>query len=367
MKLPHLILIAGAACALGSCRAGSAERLPLPTELSVRNQDIEFYARRVAQDPASAADLAQLAGLFLQRARESGDYEDFRRAEAAARKSWELRDQRNGKALHLLASALLAQHKFEEARRVAEQLVQLDPDVVSWRALLAEIQLELGDYNAADRTFAGLQHARGDLSVAPRLARYYELKGRSVEAKKLLVAARNVAMTRMDLPREQQAWFFLRVADFELRHRALRAAKRQAQAGLLVNPGDVRLIATLARVEFEQGNWKRVMELLEPIVADADIASLSMLGDAYLKTGGKALADNVFAEIEARAAANPEPFNRQWTQFRLDHRRELTETVAILEHEARLRPDVLGLTMLAEGRRLLAEERGRVGRAGAAE
>lgn len=318
------------------------------TELGLRNRDIELYQRRIAEDPQSATDWTQLAGLYLQRAREAGDYEDFRNAEKAARTAWSLRESRNGKALHMLASALLAQHKFVEARAAAEQLVTLDPNIVSWRALRAEIQLELGDYDAAAASFARLEFAKEDLTVAPRLARWYELTGRTAQARLLLRQAREEA-TRSDLPREQKAWFYLRVADHALRNGRVREAVREAERGLQINTGDVRLLGLLARVAHERAEWRSVVNLVGPIIDRVDMTTLSLLGDAYAQLGGHTLAENIYARIEQMAAENPEPFNRQWTQFRLDHGRELEATVALLEREAVERPDVLGYDMLAYG------------------
>jgi hypothetical protein len=69
----------------------------------IRDQDIEFYSRRVARDPRSARDYAALAGLYLQRARETADNEDLRRAEWNARHSLQLRSARNGAAFGVLA------------------------------------------------------------------------------------------------------------------------------------------------------------------------------------------------------------------------------------------------------------------------
>ncbi|MGQ0561375.1 MAG: tetratricopeptide repeat protein [Gemmatimonadota bacterium] len=338
-------------CVLGGCRP--EDRKPIGdavSELELRNRDVALYERRVKQDPQSAADYAQLAGLYLQRAREAGDYQDFRRAEAAARESWSKRESRNGKALHVLASALLAQHEFVAARAAAEQLVQLDPDVLSWRGLLAEIQMELGDYQAAAASFASLEVLRDDLGVAPRLARWYEVNGRMAAARRLLSSARDAARRRPELPREQKAWFYLRSADLALRSGDAAEAGREAQRGLAINPGDVRLVSMLARVAFERRQWEQVIELVEPIIDRADIATLSILGDAYAALGGGALAENVYALIERHAAENPEPFNRQWTQFRLDHGREIEATLAILESEAKIRPDRLGTQMLQKAR-----------------
>jgi tetratricopeptide (TPR) repeat protein len=51
--------------------------------------------------------------------------------------------------------------------------------------------------------------------------------------------------------------------------------------------------------------------------------------------------------VEAGYAESPEPYARQWTQFRLDHRRAIPQTRALLAEEARGRPDALGQDMLA--------------------
>ncbi len=59
----------------------------MPSQARIRDLDIEFYQRRVGRDPRSARDYAQLAGLYLQRARETADNGDLVRAEQNARRS----------------------------------------------------------------------------------------------------------------------------------------------------------------------------------------------------------------------------------------------------------------------------------------
>src|SRR5207245_253937 len=74
------------ATAVSHARAADASR---------RDADIAFYAERVAADSIGAADRGRLAALYLQRAREMGDFEDYRRAEALARRSLALRVAHN--------------------------------------------------------------------------------------------------------------------------------------------------------------------------------------------------------------------------------------------------------------------------------
>lgn len=327
---------------------GTAHAAPAVSEVEIRNLDIAFYRRRAERDPQGAADLAQLAGLYLQRGRETGDFADFRRAEAAARASLVRRDFRNGKARLTLASSLLAQHRFVEALEVARALCAGEPDEVGYRALLGEIELELGRYEAAGRTYGAIAGAWRNLAVAPRLARWAEIRGRPAEARYILGAARDEAMRRFHLPREQLAWFHLRIADLELRHGRLAAAEWALQDGLAAAPDDYRLLAARARLEFVRGRWKGAIHYGERAVRLVpDLATLALLGDAHRARGDTARAEHYFAAVERTAQENPEPFNRVWTGFLLDHDRRLPETLALLRDEIRIRRDVYGYDQLA--------------------
>jgi cytochrome c-type biogenesis protein CcmH/NrfG len=84
----------------------------------------------------------------------------------------------------------------------------------------------------------------------------------------------------------------------------------------------------------------------------ADLATLALVGDAHATLGDTATAEAWYGHAERLAAERPEPFNRQWSQFRLDHRRHVAETRTLLEHEVRIRPDVYGWDLVAWARYL---------------
>ncbi len=171
------------------------------------------------------------------RARETGDYDDVVRAEEAARSSLALRTVHNASTYLLLSASLLEQHRFREANEAARLLFESDPENPAYRAHWGETQLELGDYDAARVTFGSLEPARNSLDVAPRLARWEEIVGRTGQARLLLEAARDQAVKRSDLSREQVAWFHLRVGDLELRNGRLKQAEKAFRTGLEVNLG----------------------------------------------------------------------------------------------------------------------------------
>lgn len=320
---------------------------PVMSDLDATNEAIAFYQQRAEDDPYGAAHRATLAGLYLQRARETGDFEDFRRAEAVARRSVELRTIRNSKGYRMLAASLLAQHRFEEAREVAERLVEAWPESGAHRALLGQIQLEMGDYEAADMTLGPIQNAIENLAVAPRLASWAEVSGRDDEARYILHTARDRALERNDLPRETRAWFHLRVGVHELDHGRLDDAEEAFRAGLAIEPNDFRIVSALVRLEALRHEWERAIVYGELVDDAADLETLAIIGDAHAALGDAARAEDYYRRVEESAAETPEPFNRQLHWFRLDHDRRVDESLAVLQDEIQVRRDVYGYDVLA--------------------
>jgi len=350
-----LVVVTLAGVAVGASRAAAtAARAEAAAraraERAARDQDIAFYGNRVAADPIGAADRARLAALYLQRARETGDFEDYRRAEDFARRSLALRVAHNAGTYVVLASTLLAQHRFAEARAAARALNARDPGVPRHQALLAEIELELGSYDAARILFDSLARTPSphDLAIAPRLARWAELTGRTDIARRLLERALADARARRDLPAEQLAWFHWRVGDFYLRHGRLAEADYALRAGLTVFPGDYRLLAALARLEAARGSWRRAIVYGQDVIAAVpDPATFGVISDAYAALGDTLNAAEYARAMEFAVLGQPGQWHRAWSLFLLDHNRQVPEVLARVQEELATRQDVYAYDLLA--------------------
>jgi tetratricopeptide (TPR) repeat protein len=356
------LMLAGTIGLARSSHQSVSESHPLPTQARIRDLDIEFYQRRIARDPRSAGDYTRLAGLFLQRARERDDARDVLRAESTARHSLALRTGRNAAAFGVLASSLMAQHRFSDAVDVTRRLLADDSTSVAARSLLAESQLELGQYDEAGRTLGSLALYSNDLSVTPRLARWEELHGRPERARRLLRLARDKASSRHGMLPEQIAWFHLRLADLALRHGHFSEAEKELRSGLRVAPRDYRLLATLARLEANRHNWKRAIEAGERAMTIAvDPATLGLLSEAYAATGDSARSSEYYRSMRAAVARDLGPYHRAWSFFLLDHGREVDTVLARARKELETRRDIFGYDLLAwalhqAGRNLEARE-----------
>ncbi|MFL5620790.1 MAG: tetratricopeptide repeat protein [Gemmatimonadaceae bacterium] len=318
-------------------------------EREVRTADVVFFETRAAEDPRGASDRARLAALYLQRARDTGDEQDYLRAERSARSSLALRIWGNGAASAVLASALLAQHRFAEARDAARQLVAEEPRVDAYRALLGETCMELGDYDAASAAFDSIgSSARRSLAVAPRIARWAEIRGDTVAAREILRNAVKAARAAPDMPREQAAWFHLRLADLEMRQGRGRGAERTLREGLALHPGDPRLLAAMTRLAAAHHDWRETIRYGDSTIAVLlDPATLGVVSDAYAALGDSAKAGEYVEAMEVAVGQQIGTYHRAWSLFLLDHGRRVPEVLAAAQAELTGRHDIQGYDLLA--------------------
>jgi tetratricopeptide (TPR) repeat protein len=313
-----------------------------------RDVQIRVWRQALDADSTSAMALGQLAALHLQRAREGGTSDDYVQAETYARRSLAKRTQRNANTAATLVSILLAEHRFVDARAVGESLVVREPDVPEYRAALGEVAMELGDDVLAARMFRSVWADRGGLTIAARLSRWLEITGHVPQARRLLASARAEAMSRRDVARETKAWFALRVGDLELRAGKLRAAEAAFRAGLLIEPGDPRLLSAMARLAMVRQRPADVIQWGEAAIGlQLDPATLGLVGDAYAARGDSAKSAEYFQTLEVAVSMQPGAYHRAWSMYLLDHNLRVSEVLEKATAELSDRKDVYGWDVYA--------------------
>jgi tetratricopeptide (TPR) repeat protein len=320
------------------------------SESEIRERDIAFFERRTAEDTLSATDRSQLAALYMDRARATGGFTDYERAERLARRSLALRTEHNSQTFGLLASALLARHDFAQALLVAKTADSLDPGVPRHVALLAEIELEIGDYAAANAHFASIHVDADQFTILARLARWRELTGHADAARRLLRVAAARVDRRDDLPREQVAWFHYRLGELELRTGHLDSAAVAYRRGLEIVPEDYRILGGLARLAAARRSWKQAVEYgNEAIAIQLDPATLGTISEAYAALGDSAQSAQYAQAMATSALKQPGPIHRAWGLFLLDHgtKSDVDRVLAKTRIEMRTRHDVYGYDLLA--------------------
>jgi len=354
MKRTGLVVILGGAAivAVAALASGPREAHPSPTptraDAEVRELDIAFYERRVAEDSFSAADRARLASLYLQRARETGSPQDFDRAESFAARSIAMRSAHNAETYGLLTTARLARHDFLGARKSARALFDADSANPSARAQLGEVELELGNYRRAAQLFASVARDVGKPTIAARVARWYEITGRSDRARTLLRHGARSLTQGMDVPREQVAWFHYRLGELEMRAGRFEVADSVLRHALAVFPDDYRALGALSRLSAMRGQWNAAVEYgAKAIAIQLDPSTLGTMSDAYSALGDSVQARSFADAMATSALSEPGSIHRAWGLFLLDHDRDVQRVLAGAQADLAIRTDVYAYDLVA--------------------
>ena len=268
---------------LPNATAGSGVEIPPAASAAER---IAVLQRAARDGDAGAGVLAPLGQAYLQRARETGDPGFYSRAErsfdAALR-----RDARNVDAV--LGAGTLAglRHDFDEQLQRGLEAKRLAPSVVAVLPLIADAQIELGRYGAAERTLQELLDIKPNLTSYSRVSYLRELTGDlpgAVEAMRLAGSAgggdaENVAYVRVLL------------GDLELQRGRVAAARLAYTAALRSLPGYPAGMVGLARADAASGDLGRAAARLRRASARLPLtATLSLLAEVEQARGRGAAA-----------------------------------------------------------------------------
>ncbi|MEO5567489.1 MAG: tetratricopeptide repeat protein [Gemmatimonadaceae bacterium] len=342
------VSIGGCSRGVASARADTTATAPALTASEIRELDIRYFQERAGRDPTGASDLARLGALYLERARETGDPRDIVLADSVARKSLKNRATNNSAAASVLQSALVGLHRFDQAIVLAKAARDAEPDNQALRAAVGEIEMELGNYDSARVAFTGLRIGRGDLHIAPRLARWAEIQGDTARARRLLAGALTAARNEPAMPAERLAWYWLRAGDVEMRTGSPARADSLYRAGLAAHPGDYRLLSALAHNAALQERWTAAIEFgEEAITRTLDPATLGTLSDAWLAAGDTAAAAEYARVLEVVVSKQPGAYHRAWSLYLLDHDRHVNTVAKKIREEMRTRRDIYAYDLLA--------------------
>ena len=307
---------------------------------------VAFWERRAQKNTRGALEQRELAAAYLGRQRETGDIADAVRAEAAARRSLELLKRSNVPALSRLARALLTQHRFPEALAEAERGAAIAPEFFR---LVADIDFELGDYDAARAAVAQIPAVKDDLNAKMLQARLEEIDGHPESALRLMETARDLADDAYDMPHEAVAWYHTMVGHTLIDSGKLDAGEASCRKALAIFPRDYRALTGLAEAATWRRDWPATLAWAEKSLAIApqNPEALALLGEAHAARGEADDAERTYRRLEDLAHSFPRIYDRHWALFCADHGRDLDEALALARADLNLRKDVHGYDTLA--------------------
>jgi tetratricopeptide (TPR) repeat protein len=263
-----------------------------------------------------AEGYASLGDAYLQKARENGDPGYYSRAQrsfdAALR-----RDARNVSAV--LGAGTLAglRHEFREQLRLGLEAKRLEAGLAAL-PVIADAQIELGRYGAAERTIQRLLDRKPNLTSYSRASYYRELSGDTagaIEAMRLAASAGGA--------NENVAYVQVIMGDLELQRGRVGAARLAYTSALRSLPGYPAGMVGLARADAAGGNLGRAAARLRRAAQRLPLTStLSLLAQVEGALGHQAAAaaalDTARAQQRLYRAAATAP-DAEAVLFEADH------------------------------------------------
>lgn len=308
------------------------------------NDAIKSFQNRVKQNPNDAVSYTLLGELYARQARETGDVSGYQRAEAALQQSLKLLPGYSPAGASL-ASVNYAQHNFDQALEIAEQVYQSNPKNTSALLIMGDAYLSLGNYEQAEAIYLELEEMDATSPVLARLANLEELKGNPEKALRLIRLAASDAL-RSGGTRESVAWYLLRVGDVYFNMGEIKESGAYYEASLRVFENYHLALAGLGKVRAAEGKYEDAIRYYQQavnIVPQPDF--LAALGDVYMLTDNPDEAQIQYETVEfigKLAALNKQIYNRQLANFYSNHDLHLDEALHLALTELDSRKDVYG-------------------------
>ena len=302
--------------------------------------------RALATDPQKLDNYNALAAAYLQKLRETGDFDYVNRAAKIIDQALS-REPANYEALRLSNEVDLNWHRFNKVAETSRKLAAIKPtDPRNW-GTLGDSLMELGQYDAAADAYQHMVDLRSGLAGFNRVAWYRFVTGDREGAIQMMQQA---VGSRTTVP-ENLAWCLVELGNMQFKSGRLNEAAAAYENALVFFPGYHRAYAGMGQVLAAQGNLADAITSYKQAQAVIPLPEYaSALEDLYALTGRKDEAAKQAALIEMiakMAEANNEKTNRNLVLIYCDHGRHLDRALAMIQAEIPDRGDVYTYDALA--------------------
>ncbi len=320
-------------------------------ELARIDAEIAAVQRRVDADPKGWVVLDRLAGLHLGRARLSGSYDDYAKAEAAVERAFTIAGA--GAGPHLTRIALnFTLHRLDrvaaDLERVEHYAVKTPADRRALRELGAELAFQQGRYTDARTGFeAALAAEPGDVTNMARMALLRWKTGDFAGAEDLYGQA-----LAKRVGGEPEAWLHLQLGLMDLERGRHDAALAHYRDGAAVLAGYWLLDEHIAEILTLQGKTDEALALYTDIIARTDNPEFMDAVAGIHRAAGRSeaaapLISRADAIYEAQLARFPEAAYGHALEHFLEFGADRARTVALAEANHHTRPNAEAKISLA--------------------
>lgn len=339
--------------ALGQVSPPDQRRPPL----SVRQRDryvdrlktderIAVYQKRLAAAPESVDERLNLASAYVQKMRETADWQYLERADQLVQQVLG-KDPNHYAALRQSTEIEMHRHHFPQVVELARGLAERNPgDPWNW-GMLGDALMERGEYDQAGEAYGRMLSRRPDLFSYNRLAYHRFVTGHAEEALDLMskaVAAGSAAA-------ENVAWCLVEMGDMFLKTGRLKGAEQAYTRALDTFPGYHKAHFGLGRLQAARGESKAAIQSLKQAQAGTPLPEYAALLEYLADTSGdrqEAQKQRGLIDVADKLAqANGETANRVLGVIYADEGRQLERALSLVKAEFAVRDDVYSYDALA--------------------
>ena len=339
----YLLLLFNAAFVIAQPSALAAQSTLSPAEQSMAQSQ-----RLIEKNPKNYEAYNALALALSRRARETSDARFYVEAEETLKKSFAISpDNFDGKKIQVWL--LLGKHQFAEAREEALKLNKRMPDDVMVYGFLTDANVELGNYDEAEKSAQLMLDLRpGNSPGITRAAYLRELFGDVDGALELM----NMALTSTSPSEvEDAAWILTQMAHLQLSVGKITDAEKNLQEALRLFPGYHYALGNLARLRIQQKRYEEAIAFLQQRYQAAPHAeNLFDLAEALELAGRTEGAKKAFAEFKQKSLLETnrgDNSNRELIFYYADHAHEPLKALEVANREFARRRDVYTLDAYA--------------------
>ncbi len=297
---------------------------------------IEQAQKAIAKNPKKVDWWIVLGRAWVRKARESSDPGFYLNATAAADVALDLAPD-NTAALDVKGLALLNDHRFEEARELAQQTAAKNPEDPAAFGTLSDALLELGRYEEATRAAQTMMDLKPNLPSYSRAAHLAWLHGDVAGAKESLRLALDSGKDQRD--KEPYAWVLTQAAQLFLAQGDIEGAEAGFDRALEWLPGFAPANVGKGRVALARHESARAAELFQRAHATSPLVETAwLLGDARDAAGDAAGARAAW-DVVRKEGRRTDP--RTLAAFLAEKNETPTDALALADAEMKARPDMV--------------------------
>lgn len=319
-----------------SPRLATARALAMakPSSDTSADRDIERYQKTAQGNPEKIDAWIILGRTWVRKAREAADPGYYLNANACADLVLDMEPQ-NRMALDLRGLVLLNDHKFAEARDLAEQLLVKEADDLLALATLSDALLELGRFEEAAAAAQKLNDLKPSLPSYSRASHLRWLQGDAAAAKAI---ARQAIDARDPKDPEPGAWVTVQAAMLFWHEGNYSEADKGFDMALQAVRDYPPALVGKGRIALAKGDAKGAEASFAKAYKQSPLVETAwLLGDARATAGDAKGADEAYALVVKHGRLSD---GRTLALFYATKDREHDEARSLAEAERKIRDDI---------------------------